>query len=418
MSAAPAGRSAEPRILTIVFVTIFMDLVGFGILIPIQPFYAEYFGARPTTVTLLSASFSIVQFLFAPAVGRLSDHVGRRPVMLATIAINAAGYLVFGLAGSLAMLFAARIVCGFGSANLGTAQAIVADITSPETRARGMGVIGAAFGLGFIFGPAIGGFLGQYGLAMPGLAAAALSAVNFVLALFILPETRPAGVPPRAARWRLSLPALREAAAHPTVRQLFWIYLIGTFAFSLMEQVLGLFIERAWVPHVPGETAAEHLREAAAMTAWFLVVVGVTATAVQGVLIGRLARRFGERRLLQAGTLLITLSLILIPIVGATGSYAVFLGIGPLLAAGSGLTNPALPSLLSRSVAGDAYGETLGLGQSLSALGRVLGPTVAGALFEVSPAAPFWMGAALAATCVGRAMKLRVESSQEFAIDS
>jgi MFS family permease len=411
MSGTRAGGSAETRVLTIVFVTIFMDLVGFGILIPIQPFYAEYFGARPTTVTLLSASFSIVQFLFAPAVGRLSDRIGRRPVMLATIAINAVGYLVFGLAGSLFTLFAARIVCGFGSANIGTAQAIVADTTTPETRARGMGVIGAAFGLGFIFGPAIGGFLGQYGLAMPGLAAAALSAVNFVLALLILPETRRAGAPgPTTARRGLSLPALREAAAHSTVRQLFWIYLIGTFAFSLMEQVLGLFIERSWVPHVPGETAAEHLRQAAAMTAWFLVVVGVAATVVQGLLIGRLARRFGERRLLQAGMLLITLSLILIPVAGAIGSYAVFLGIGPLLAVGSGLTNPSLPSLLSRSVGDDAYGRVLGLGQSLSALGRVLGPTVAGALFEVSPAAPFWMGALLAATCVGRAMKLRVES--------
>jgi DHA1 family tetracycline resistance protein-like MFS transporter len=181
----PQGRKRSP--LGILFLAVFLDLVGFGILIPIQPFYAELFGARPAAITLLSASFSLVQFLFAPFLGRISDSVGRRPIMLFTIAINALGYALFGLAGSLPMLFLARITSGFGSANIGTAQAIVADSTSPETRAKGMGVIGAAFGLGFVIGPVIGGLFSQYSLSLPAFVAAGLSTLNWFYAFLRLP---------------------------------------------------------------------------------------------------------------------------------------------------------------------------------------------------------------------------------------
>lgn len=395
-----------------VFFTVFLDLIGFGILIPIQPFYAESFGARPAMVTLLSASFSLMQFLFAPLVGRISDRVGRRPVMLATIAVNALGYLLFGLAHSLPMLFLARITCGLGSANIATAQAIIADSTTPETRAKGMGMIGAAFGLGFVLGPAIGGVFSQWGLAVPALVASGLSTLNLALAFFRLPETLPPDVranraaQPRRALLGLSAAALVEAGRHTNVRQLFWLYFVGTTAFSLMEQVLGLFIERTWVQG-PAADEVAHLRHAAVLTAYFLVVVGVTATIVQGLLIGRLVQRFGERRLVQTGGSLITLSLLLLPLAGQTGHFAALMAVAPILALGAGLLNPSLPSLLSQSVGRGEYGGILGLGQSLSALGRVIGPTMAGVLFEWRVPAPFWIGATLSATCVIVALTLR-----------
>ena len=152
---------SHKKILTLVFLTVFLDLVGFGIIIPIQPFYAEKLGASPTVITLLGASFSLMQFLFGSFWGRLSDRIGRRPVMLLSIACSSIGYAIFGAAESLPILFLARMLAGFGSANIGAAQAIIADCTPPESRAKGMGLIGAAFGLGFIFGPAMGGFFGQ-----------------------------------------------------------------------------------------------------------------------------------------------------------------------------------------------------------------------------------------------------------------
>jgi DHA1 family tetracycline resistance protein-like MFS transporter len=429
----PQGHRRSP--LGILFLAVFLDLVGFGILIPIQPFYAELFGARPAAITLLSASFSLVQFLFAPFLGRISDSVGRRPIMLFTIAVNALGYALFGLAGSLPMLFLARITSGFGSANIGTAQAIVADSTSPETRAKGMGIIGAAFGLGFILGPAIGGLFSQYSLALPAFVAAGLSTVNWFYAFLRLPETHPAMVPGQAAagapagaqqgglhgnvRARhhlgLSWKDLRGAIKHPNVPQLFWLYLVGTVAFSLMEQTLGLYIERIWVPSSGTGPSTTHLRHASAMTAYFLVVVGLTGAVVQGILIGRLARRFGEHRLVVTGTIIVAGTLILIPIVADIRVYALLLALGPILALGSGVLNPSIPSLLSQATDSDAFGGVLGLGQSLSALGRVVGPMFAGVLFEVSHEVPFYLGAALMLTCTLVSLTIRIVSGRRAA---
>jgi len=424
----PGPQDPKRSPLGILFLAVFLDLVGFGILIPIQPFYAELFGARPAAITLLSASFSLVQFLFAPFLGRISDSVGRRPIMLFTIAINAVGYALFGLAGSLPMLFLARITSGFGSANIGTAQAIVADSTTPETRAKGMGIIGEAFGLGFILGPAIGGLFGQYGLSVPAFVAAGLSTVNWFYAFFRLPETHPAmkaeepaaagpvgSIPvsrPGSLRTRhhlgLSWHDLKNAVKHPNVSQLFWLYLVGTVAFSLMEQTLGLYIERIWLPSTGTGSSTVHLRHASAMTAYFLVVAGVTGAVVQGVLIGRLVRRFGEHRLVVAGTVLVGCTLVLIPIVADIRVYALLLALGPILALGSGVLNPSIPSLLSQATESDAFGGVLGLGQSLSALGRVVGPMFAGILFEMNHEVPFYLGAALMFTCSLVSLTIRI----------
>lgn len=402
------------KILLLVFLTVFLDLVGFGIIIPIQPFYAEKLGASATQVTLLGASFSLMQFLFGSFWGRLSDRIGRRPVMLLSIGCSSLGYLIFGLSESLTVLFLARMLAGFGSANIGAAQAIIADSTPPESRAKGMGLIGAAFGLGFILGPAVGGFFSQFALSFPAYVAAGLGAFNFIFALTSLPETCPQklGQPAKnqvAHRPGFSWTALKHAARHPNVGKLFLIYFLYISAFSMMEQVLGLFIESTWHPMLPGIDTALRAKQAAAETAYVLIMVGVTATVVQGGLIGKLAKWFGERRLLITGIFLVGLALFLVPWVGRTGVYRLMLVWAVLSAVGSGLTNPSLSSLLSQSVDPDEQGGVLGIGQSLAALGRVIGPGVAGMLFENGIALPFWIGSFIVFMTVMVASSLKTQ---------
>jgi len=391
-------KPSNRTILGIVFLTVFLDLIGFGILIPIQPFYAQKLGASPAIITLLGASFSAMQFLFGSFWGRLSDRFGRRPIMLGSIALTSAGYFLFGLSHELWVLFLARMLSGLGSANIGTAQAIIADSTSKENRAKGMGLIGAAFGLGFIFGPVLGGLFVRYGLEAPAFVAAALSAANWIFAFFKLPETNvfsEKGKEKRSlVRPRFSWSALKHAARHPQVGTLLFIYLIFSASFSLMENVLGLFIQHYWVP-ASQTFNREESEHAARLTAYMLIVVGITATIVQGRLIGSLAKRFGEQKLLLVGPALVGFSFFVIPFIGWSGVYLGMLGIAVVMACGSGVTYPSLSSLLSRAVDPDEQGGTLGLGQSLAALGRVLGPSVSGLLFQVYPGLPFWTGSLL-----------------------
>ncbi len=401
---APKAKNGKPLppFAWIAFFTIFLDLLGFGIIIPIQPFYAESLGASPATVTMLGATYSIMQFIFAPLWGRLSDRIGRRPIMLFSIVISAIGHLLFAYSSSLSFLFLARGLTGFGNANIGTAQAIVADITTAENRAKGMGLIGAAFGLGFIFGPVLGGMLGQYGPAAPALASAILAMINFIVAFLMLPETLPPAEAQRAQQankhqrpFLLSIKVLREAAHTPNIAKIFAWLLIATSAFAMMEHVIGLFIERTWPADIATTTDFDRYKSAAAMTAYMLFVVGVVATIVQGGLIGRLTKRYGEIRLLRIGSILYVVSLGVLPIIGWLESFPLLLVDGGLMAVASGLANPSIMSLLSRSSDASKQGETLGIGQSLSSLGRVIGPASTGLLFQVDKNLPFIVGAAL-----------------------
>ncbi|MBI3293874.1 MAG: MFS transporter [Deltaproteobacteria bacterium] len=397
------GGSSQSRTLLIVFLTVFLDLVGFGIIIPIQPFFAESLGATPAIVTLLGASYSLMQFLFSPFWGRLSDRMGRRPIMLVSILITSLGYLFFGLAHSLAILFLARMLSGFGSANIGTAQAIIADSTTAEKRAKGMGLIGAAFGLGFIFGPAIGGLLSQISIATPMYFAAGLAFLNFVLAMFFLPETldkKNARAAASTSHASFSWKALRHAARHANVPMLLTLYFIYSAAFSLMEASFGLFVQYAFT-----EGASDTAKAAARLTATALILVGVTATIVQGGLIGRLVKTFGEWKLARFGLLMITIAMVSIPLVGSTHHFGLFAALMPLMALGTGTLNPSLSSLLSRSVFVDEQGGTLGLAQGLAALGRVGGPAVAGLLFESHPSGPFYASGVLLVCCLALAMR-------------
>ena len=384
--------------LKIAFLTTFMDLIGFGIIIPIQPFYAKSFGASATLITLLGASYSLMQFLFSAPIGRLSDRVGRRPVLLVSVALISVGYLIFGLATSIPMLFVARMISGLGGANLGAAQAIIADVTAPEERSKGMGLIGAAFGLGFIIGPALGGLLGQHHPTTPIFAAAGLALLNFIFIAVYLPETRGSRpLSPEEEREEQTdevpvgrFKALPRLLSKPNMAPLLGLALFYTLAFALMEQTIGLFIEKVWVTGLP-LSVDELTKQASKLTAYFLVIVGVAATIVQGGLIGRLTKRFGEARLCKMGVGVVLVSFVLIPLVGRLGSFPAMLGVALLMASGSGVLHPSRNSLISRSAHRSLQGQALGLNQSLSALGRVLGPAMAGALFELSHERPFWV---------------------------
>jgi DHA1 family tetracycline resistance protein-like MFS transporter len=357
---------------TIIFLTVFIDLIGFGIVIPLAPFYAEHFGASAFTIGMLQASFSLMQFLFAPLWGRLSDRIGRRPVILIGLFGSAACYLLFGLAESLTVLFIARMLAGIAGANVATAQAYIADITTQENRARGMGMVGAAFGLGFIFGPAIGGLLSGFGPSVPPLFAGALSFVNFVAAVFVLPESRKPGALVRERASRIG--ALTQAMTRPGLPQLLLIFFLVTAAFSSFEATFAIFTKARF-----GFTPSN--------IGYVFAFIGVVLTAVQGGLVGRMAKRFGETRLVPFAVLTLAIGLALMPM---ARTVPVLLGACALLAIGSGFNNPSVSSLISRISSADEQGSILGVSQSVSSLARIVGPLVGGAVYQrFGPAAPF-----------------------------
>jgi MFS family permease len=303
--------------------------------------------------------------------------------------------MIFGLSSTIFTVFAARLLAGFGNANLGTAQAIISDVTTPENRAKGMGLIGAAFGLGFLLGPAIGGFAGQYSPQAPAIVAGCLAALNFVMAYFLLPETRVEGADvSNHHRRTFSLATLKSAMALPNVGTILKISFINTGAFAMFEVIVGLLMERSFLP-IEGRNTPEHIAQAAKLTAWFLVAVGITAVIVQGGLIGRLTKKFGERTLFQAGLVLMFLSIGAIPVMAQTGVYNSMLLVAVVLAAGTGIFNPSQSSLISRSAPADQQGGVLGLNQSMGALGRVAGPALSGFLFEINFGLPFYVASGL-----------------------
>ena len=374
--------------LAILFATVLVDMIGFGIVLPLLPYYAEEFGASPLEVTLLIASFSAMQFVAVPIWGKVSDHLGRRPFILAGLFASAVSYLIFGLATSLLMLFLSRIAAGAAGGTISVAQAYVADTTGPEDRAHGMGMLGAASGLGILIGPAIGGYFSEFGYAVPGFIAAALSAVNGVAAIFFLPESprvrgrdRERTEPAQAAslrRWAKNL------ASYP-LGLLLLVYFLAIMSFTAMTSVLALFAERA------------HAMDALDMGIIFSTAGGTTVV-VRGMIVGWLAKRFGERRIVQAGTLVLSLSLLTIPLVP---SEIVMFGLVPFWALATGLTFPSLASLVSQATDADSQGAMLGGQQVVGGIGRVLGPVWAGALFEsLGIRVPFYVGAALVAVAV------------------
>jgi multidrug resistance protein len=353
--------------LAIIFVTVFIDLVGFGIILPLLPYYAESYGASATMVGLLSTSYSLMQFLFMPIWGRLSDRLGRRPMILLSLVGSSVGFLIFGLAQDLLLLFLGRMVAGIAGAIVPTTQAYIADITTPEQRAKGMGLIGAAFGLGFILGPAIGGQLSVYGYDKPFLFAAALAGANFVFAFFKLPESLKEENRLKARREGFNLERLKKALSQPLIPILLTIYFVVIFAFANMEATFGLLNMHAYDLSARG-------------TSHLFTYIGILMCLMQGLAVGHLVRLFGEKRLIALGTFCMIFGLALMPYAPNIPVYCVIIA---LVAFGAGANNPSLNSLISRSSIPEDQGGVLGISQSLASLGRILGPAWGGYTFDV-----------------------------------
>jgi len=369
------------RALIPVFVTVLLDLIGFGMIIPLLPFYAQELHATPAQVGWLFASFSLTQLLFAPPLGRLSDRVGRRPVLLVSIAGSIAAYLLFAFAHSFAWLLVARALAGVAAANYGIAQAYVADVTLPAERSKAMGmVVGAAFGLGFVLGPALGGILAQIGPRAVPLAAAGFGAVNLAAALIWLKESLPPEVRGRVKGAWFEPQSLVRVWQNPPVRGLMLLAFLVTFCFSMMETSLALYCQARF-----GFGMAK--------TAWLFVFVGVLLVAVQGGLVGPLVKRFGERRLILDSILVMAAGLAVLPLAG--NPWLILPGLA-LLAFGSGLHNPSSLGLLSLLTDAGEQGGVSGIYRSYGALARTLGPLAGPWMFQtVGIRSPFWTAGGL-----------------------
>jgi DHA1 family tetracycline resistance protein-like MFS transporter len=366
------------------FLIVLIDLIGFGLVIPLLPFYGVRFGAAAPEVTWLLATYSLMQLLAAPLWGRLSDRIGRRPVLMASMAASALAYIWLGAADALWMLFAARALAGACAGNIAAAQAYIADITKPEERAHGMGMIGAAFGLGFIFGPALGGFLAgnnpaTANLQTPAWAAAGLSFVALCGVLFVLRESHPRERRGQA-RPQSRVGLIRGALRRPVLARLIMIFFLVILAFAAMESIFALWALRQldWGPEKVG---------------YVFAYLGLLSAIMQGGLTRRLTKRYGEERLLLCGLVLLAIGLVVVPF---SRDLALLGGAFAVLAIGLGLTQPALTSLISRRAGGGEQGEVLGVTQSIGSLARVIGPPLAGYLFaDLGHSSPFLWGAML-----------------------
>ncbi len=378
----------KPSVL-VVFLTVFIDLIGFGIVLPLLPIYSRKLGATGLTIGAIMASFSAMQFVFAPSWGRLSDRIGRRPVLLVSTAGAAVSYALFALGSGMAsrlalvVLFASRIFAGICGANITVAQAYIADISPPEERSRKMGLIGMAFGLGFIFGPALGGLsIHFFGLQGPGWVAAGLCAANFFLALAILPESwKPTSdhvAPrPRIAQWFHTL-------NRPRIGLLIGVFFLATFCFTCFETTLGLLVGRNFHLNV-------HNDQDAKVIGYLFAYCGIIGAAVQGGAIGRMVKRSGEARLIANSLLLVGASMAPIPFIQGSqlGAWLLLLAALAILSIGSSLTRPPVFGLISILTPAHEQGETIGVAQSAGSLARIVGPVFAASLLDFRAWLPY-----------------------------
>lgn len=415
--------------LIILFITIFIDLLGFGLILPNIPLYIQQYGGKPWVGGVLLSCFSITQFLFAPIWGKLSDRVGRRPMILLSLIGSAISLFFFGWAPNLAVLFVARIAAGvLSSASLPTAQAYIADVTRPENRAGGMAVIGAAFGFGFALGPVAGGVLAQHpfphvsALAMPAYCAAALSLVNFVMAVFLLPETNQHRKEAAAKTDKGMLdvfPSIGRALANPLFGAQLAVFAFATFAFTAVESSFSWLVvlrfhdvilqsaAQSWdrthadrlfasLPEraVPGAFSQHDLfeRAAAGATTSVFIIVGVTILITQIAVMAGLAKRVGERKLVVFGSALLTCCLIG---VAFAPSLLILRILSALIAVGNGVLNPSLTALITKNAGPTNQGEISGAQQSLGSLARIIAPPINNTLVGISTGIPFLSSAAL-----------------------
>jgi DHA1 family tetracycline resistance protein-like MFS transporter len=381
--------------LTIIFITIFIDLVGFGMIIPLLPLYAEgtRFNATSSQIGWLVAAYSIMQLIFSPILGGLSDKYGRKPILFFSLIGTSIGFLILGLANTLWMLFTGRILDGITGGNISTAQAYIADVTTPEERAKGMGLVGAAFGLGFVFGPFIGGVLSGWGISVPFFFAAALTFVNAIMLIFLLPETVTKDHPARNTAGESFLSRLSQALKNPQLSLVLLMNFLLNTAFSIMTTVFALFTQYRF-----GYDAQYN--------GYLFFFIGVIAVITQGGLFGKLANIFGEKNLLIVGSLMLVFSLAVLPFV-----YPQTFGLIGLLvnlfflSVGNSLIVPSISSLASKSASAREQGIALGASQSAASLARAVGPVIGGWLLyhfaapqnisDYSVIVTFWVSAGI-----------------------
>jgi DHA1 family tetracycline resistance protein-like MFS transporter len=366
------------RPLLIIFLTIFVNLIGFGIIIPLLPFYAETFGASPLVIGLLFAVFSLCQLVAAPVLGDLSDRYGRRPILVFSLAGTVVSFVMLAVAHSIAMLFLARIVDGLSGGNISTARAYVADITEPKDRARAYGIIGAAFGLGFIMGPALSGVLAKVSITAPIWAAAALTLVATAMAWLWLPET----VHRTRAGTGNPIKYLPGLFRRPIMRRVMALDFVYWFAFSIFQTTFSLF-------------AARRFGFDASRTGYFFAGFGVLGAVIQGGFIRPIVRRAGDKPTFMAGIVCSVIGLVAAAFANSVPLFA--LALVPL-AFGMGLGHPTISSLISRSARGDEQGRVQGAAGAVESLGRTFGPVWGnGSLQRYGEATPFLTGAAFLA---------------------
>jgi MFS transporter, DHA1 family, multidrug resistance protein len=360
--------------LPILFVVMFLVMVGFGIIIPVLPFYAEEIGANPTELGLLMAVYSLMQLIFAPLWGQVSDRIGRKPVMMIGITGLALSFFIQAVSTELWMLFAARILGGIlSSANMPTAMAYVADITSEENRGKGMGIVGAATGLGFVFGPAIGGIFSKISLSMPFYLASGSSLITLVLVFLLLKEsTNKKSTVKRESIWK---------AFNSSVSVLFFVQLLISLSLSGLEATFAYF-------------AAKRAGLESTQLGYIFMIMGFGSALVQGGLVGKLTKKYGENAVIQGGIIVSAIGFVLILLVHNFSSAAIFLTIFGL---GNGVIRPSVSSLITKmSTAG--HGSSTGLLSSFDSLGRIMGPPIGGWLFSLSIGLPYISGAVISMT--------------------
>ena len=355
--------------LALVFGYVFVDLLGYSLILPLLPYYADTFGASITLVGLLGTSNALAQLIAAPVIGRLSDRYGRRPLLIFSIAGTVFSFLLLGFAKSLTMLFVSRIMDGLLGGNIALARAYITDVTDEKTRSRGLGIIGAAFGMGFIIGPAMGGFLSQFGLNIPAFVAAGLSLLNLILVIILLPESLPEDIRQKmrnSPHTRLTFKKLREELSRPCVGSLLYIGLFYSLAFTLFEANFALFTKL-------------RLNLSAQSTSFVLTYVGLLSVLVQGFAIGFLTDRFKERTLIFTGAIIMTVALIAW---GFSPNVPYLLVVLAPLSLSAGVFSVVLNSQLTKSVYQEDVGGTLGLSASLQTIARVIMPGLGGLLLD------------------------------------
>lgn len=395
----PPADAGDRRALAVLFGIVFINLVGFGLVVPLLPFFGDSLNAAPWQVALMFSAYSVGQFFAEPFWGRLSDRIGRKPVLLITVVANALGYLMLAFAPNIWVAIGIRLFTGLGAGNVSTVQGYVADVTPPEKRAGRMGLIGAAFGAGFIAGPGLSGILvqedmGRLGYQLPIFAACGLATLAAIGVVFLLKESLVRSATPPARTPFLS--GVKDAAANPVVSRVVLVTLIYMAGFSGMESTFGLW------------TGARY-DWGAREVAFAFMAVGVVSVFCQAMVTGRLARRFGESRVLAAGCLLFGCGLLGQMLSPAAWVVPVAMAVG---AFGMAITMPNISAMISRASPPDRQGAMLGLNMAASSSGRIFGPVVAGAMFSglghdwpLAVGAALMIPAALMALNAGRAVR-------------